>query len=60
MSARWFSLARKTILFLGSLSNLPAKLAFHARSPPDGFLFSVPARFKIITVLKMLSQKREK
>ncbi len=43
----------KTSLFLGSLSNLPAKLAFHARSPPDGFLFSFPARFKIITVLEM-------
>jgi hypothetical protein len=31
----------KLSLFLGSLSNLPAKLAFHARSPPDGLLTSL-------------------
>jgi hypothetical protein len=34
---------------------LPTKLAFHARSSPDGFLFSFPARLKIIPVLKMLT-----
>jgi hypothetical protein len=37
----------KLSLFLGSLSNLPAKLAFHARSPPDGFLTSLPDFEKI-------------
>ncbi len=36
---------------------MPIKLAFHARSPPDGFLFSYLARFKIITVLEMLGTK---
>ncbi len=54
-SARWFSPARKTSLFLGSLSSSRN----HARSPPDGFLFKFPARFKIITVLEMLPSEKE-
>jgi hypothetical protein len=43
----------KLSLFPGSLSHLPVKLAFLARSPPDGLLFRFPARSEIITVLEM-------
>jgi hypothetical protein len=49
-SARWFSPARQTSLFLDSLSSSRN----HARSSPDGFLFNFPDWLKINTVLEMI------
>jgi len=45
--------ARKIPLFPGSLPNLPVKLAFHARSPPDYFLFDWPDCWNTLTVLEI-------
>ena len=47
-------------LISSARSPLPAsKACFHARSPPDDLLFSLPDCYKTITDLEMLSMCRK-